>query len=210
MTLPDGSMSTAPASLREQLQGLSLHYTSTLDSGNETKRSVALGTAIWILFLLLLGTVDATIPTQPGTSALQHITTFWLQHRVPLGLPPRGSCHDYMPQFSWTEHLEWALSRETHLSPKALDPTLAWCIKHRHHFHPLGDFQKAVIADIQDLVEEMEERTMAWFQTLPEHVQRAYRHKDSVTQSQCSYIYFARYNIHRRSSSTANSPRDSH
>ena len=129
VTLPDGSMSTAPAGLREQLQGLPLHYTSTLDSGDETKRSVALGnawhlpTAIWMLFLPLLGAVDATIPTQPRTSALQHITTFWLQHRVPCGPPPRGSCRDYMPQFSWTEHLDWALSRETHLSPKALDPT---------------------------------------------------------------------------------------
>ena len=87
-----------------------------------------------------------------------------------------------MPQFSWTEHLEWALARETHLSPKALDPTLAWCITHRRHFHTLGDFQSAVIADIQNLVDEMEEHTMAWFHTLLEHVQRAYQHKDSVTQ----------------------------
>ena len=138
--------------------------------------------AIWILFLLLLGTVDAAIPMTPRTSALQHITNFWLQHRVPFGPPPRGSCHDYMPQFSWTEHLQWALAREAHMSPKTLDPTLPWCIQHRHLFHPLEDFQNAVISDIQNLVFEMEEHTMARFHTLPEHVQRAYRHKDSVTQ----------------------------
>ena len=70
----------------------------------------------------------------------------------------------------------------THTSPKTLDPTLSWCIKHRHLFHPLEDFQNAVISDIQDLVFEMQEHTMAWFNILPEHVQRAYRHKDSVTQ----------------------------
>ena len=39
-----------------------------------------------------------------------------------------------------------------------------------------------MIADIQNLVDEMEEHTMAWFHTLLEHVQRAYQHKDSVTQ----------------------------
>eukprot|EP00439_Symbiodinium_sp_Y106_P033998 s1782_g4.t1 len=185
VTLPDGSMFTAPVGLREQLQGLPLNYTATLDAGNDNRRSVALGnawhlpTAIWILFLLLLGTVDATIPATPRTSALQHVTNFWLQRRVPFGPPPRGSCHDYLPQFSWTELLDWALARETHMSPKTLDPTLSWCIKHRHLFHPLEDFQNAVISDIQDLVFEMEEHTMAWFNTLPEHVQRAYRRKDS-------------------------------
>ena len=74
VTLPDGSMSTAPVGLREQLQGLPLNYAATLDADNEYRRSVALGnawhlpTAIWILFLLLLGTVDATIPVTPRTS----------------------------------------------------------------------------------------------------------------------------------------------
>ena len=68
VTLPDGSMSTAPVGLREQLQGLPLHYTATLDSGHETRRSVALGnawhlpTAIWILFLLLLGADHSRSP----------------------------------------------------------------------------------------------------------------------------------------------------
>ena len=192
-----GPQTISPMAIRESVPGHLARWidvyctgrpprtTATLDAGNENRRSVALGgatTAIWILFLLLLGTVDATIPMTPRTSALQHVTNFWLQHRVPFGPPPRGSCHDYMPQFSWTEHLDWALARETHMSPKTLDPTLSWCIKHRHLFHPLEDFQNAVISDIQDLVFEIEEPTMAWFNTLPEHVQRAYRHKDSVTQ----------------------------
>ena len=49
-------------------------------------------------------------------------------------------------------------------------------------FPPVGGFSESRDRGHQDLVEEMEEHTMAWFQTLPEHVQRAYRHKDSVTQ----------------------------
>ena len=118
-----------------------------------------------------------------GGSKPPPITNFWLQHRVPFGPPPRDSCHDYMPQFSWTEHLQWALARETHMSPKTLDPTLSWCIRHRHLFHSLEAFQNAVISDIQNLVSEMEEHTMAWFHTLLEHVQRAYRHKNSVTHT---------------------------
>ena len=57
-----------------------------------------------------------------------------------------------------------------------------WCLEHRHLFHPLAQFQRNVISEIRDLVVEFDEHTMAWFHTLPPHVQRAYTHKDSVTQ----------------------------
>ena len=68
------------------------------------------------------------------------------------------------------------------MTPKDLDPTLNWCLEHRHLFHPLTRFQHDVIEEIRDLVLEFEEHTMAWFHTLPPHVQHAYKHKDSVTQ----------------------------
>ena len=87
-----------------------------------------------------------------------------------------------MPQFSWTEHLDWALHRDTNMTPEDLDPTLNWCLKHRHLFHPLTRFQHDVIEEIRDLVLDFEEHTMARFHTLPPHVQHAYKHKDSVTQ----------------------------
>ena len=91
VTLPDGSMSTAPAGLREQLQGLPLHYTSTLDSGDETKRSVALGnawhlpTAIWMLFLPAPGCgrcYDPDTTSNVGTSTHHYVlattsSTLW-------------------------------------------------------------------------------------------------------------------------------------
>ncbi|OLP93918.1 hypothetical protein AK812_SmicGene24117 [Symbiodinium microadriaticum] len=63
---PDGTSSTAPTELREQLQGLPVGYTEKL--AGDTQRDVALGnawhlpTAIWILFLVLLGTAEAAIP----------------------------------------------------------------------------------------------------------------------------------------------------
>ena len=68
------------------------------------------------------------------------------------------------------------------MTPKDLDPTLHWCLEHRRLFHPLTRFQHDVIEEIRDLVLEFEEHTMAWFHTLPPHVQHAYKHKDSVTQ----------------------------
>ena len=185
---PDGSFSTAPTELREQLQGLQIGYTEKLAGGDCTQRDVALGnawhlpTAIWILFLLLLGTADAAIPRSPRESALDKVVNLWTATRVPFGPPPRRNGSEYMPQFSWTEHLDWALHRDTNMTPKELDPTLTWCLEHRHLFHPLQCFQNDVIAEINDLVFDFEEHTMAWFHTLPLHVQRAYKHKDSVTQ----------------------------
>ena len=185
---PDGSFSTAPTELREQLQGLQSGYTEKLAGGDHTQREVALGnawhlpTAVWILFLVLLGTADAALPRSPRESALDKVVNLWMATRVPFGPPPRRSGAEYMPQFSWTEHLDWALHRDTNMTPKELDPTLTWCLEHRHLFHPLTRFQDDVIAEIKDLVLDFEEHTMAWFHTLPPHVQRAYKHKDSVTQ----------------------------
>ena len=109
---PDGSFSTAPTELREQLQGLQMGYTERLAGGDHTQRDVALGnawhlpTAVWILFLVLLGTTDAALPRSPHESALDKVVNLWTATRVPFGPPPRRSGSEYMPQFSWTEHLD--------------------------------------------------------------------------------------------------------
>ena len=185
---PDGSFSTAPTELREQLQGLPVGYTEALAGGDQTQRDVALGnawhlpTTVWILFLVLLGTANADVPRSPHESALDKVVNLWTATRVPFGPPPRRSGSEYMPQFSWTEHLDWALHRDTNMTPKDLDPTLNWCLEHRHLFHPLVRFQHDVIEEIKELVLEFEDHTMAWFHTLPPHVQHAYKHKESVTQ----------------------------
>ena len=42
---PDGTSSTAPTTLREQLQGLPPDYTARLANGDDTKRDIALGNA---------------------------------------------------------------------------------------------------------------------------------------------------------------------
>ena len=185
---PDGTSSTAPSELREQLQGLPVGYTEKLAEGDHTQRDVALGnawhlpTAIWIVFLVLLGTADATMPRSTISSRVSLGQGRQFVARVPFGPPPRRGMCEYMPQFSWTEHLDWVLHRDTNMTPKELYPTLRWCLEHRRLFHPLAQFQHDVISEIRDLVVEFEEHTMAWYQTLPSHVQRAYKHKDSVTQ----------------------------
>ena len=164
---PDGSFSTAPTELREQLQGLPVSYTEALAGGDQTQRDVALGnawhlpTTVWILFLVLLGTANADVPRSPHESALDKVVNLWTATRVPFGPPPRRSGSEYMPQFSWTEHLDWALHRDTNMTPKDLDPTLNWCLEHRHLFHPLVRFQHDVIEEIKELVLEFEDHTMA-------------------------------------------------
>ena len=108
--------------------------------------------AVWILFLVLLGTANAAVPRSPHESALDKVVNLWIATRVPFGPPPRRSGSEYMPQFSWTEHLDWALHRDTNMTPKDLDPTLNWCLEHRRLFHPLTRFQHDVIEEIRDLV----------------------------------------------------------
>lgn len=64
MQWPDGAASAASTALREQLQGLTPGYAESLASGAESRRDIALGyawhlpTAIWIVFLLLLGAAE--------------------------------------------------------------------------------------------------------------------------------------------------------
>eukprot|EP00439_Symbiodinium_sp_Y106_P020888 s2652_g2.t1 len=83
---PDGSHSTAPADLREQLQGLRPGFTTDLSDGQTHPREVALGnawhlpTAMWILFLLLLGSVQADAVIQDIRDLvddMQEETTAW-------------------------------------------------------------------------------------------------------------------------------------
>ena len=59
---------------------------------------------------------------------------------------------------------------------------MKWCLQHRILFQPLSRFQDAVIQDIRDLVDDVQEETTDWFHSLPRHVQSAYQHKHSVTQ----------------------------
>ena len=92
---PDGSLSTSPVELCEQLQGLRPGFTTDLSDGQTQPREVALGnawhlpTAMWILFLLLLGSVQAAIPARPYETALHKVTNLWHCTRVPFGPPPR-------------------------------------------------------------------------------------------------------------------------
>ena len=81
------------------------------------------------------------------------------------GTPPMGTC-----------------TRDPYV-PEDVRPDVIMVHQTSTPFHSLEAFQNAVISDIQNLVSEMEEHTMAWFHTLLEHVQRAYRHKNSVTHT---------------------------
>ena len=95
--------------------------------------------------------VEPSFCSFPCESALDKVINLCNYTGVPFGPPPRVGQHDYMPQYSWTQHLEWALHRNTNRAPKDLDPTLRWCLAYRRLFHPLPRFQQDVISEIKDL-----------------------------------------------------------
>jgi len=76
-------------------------------------------------------------------------------------------------------HLRCAsTARHPHLYPRHIDPTLEWAAQLQLHLGPeLPRVRKAVLADMELLREELEERTSLWFKDLKPHIQDAYRNK---------------------------------
>ena len=188
---PDETLSVAPAELRERLMGYSGKYTEPIQEllePTEYHRNRALAntwhlpTAVWIIFLVLLGVACAEPVPPPAVTTVQRVVSLWRATAVPFGPPPRRDDPHYMPQFSWTEHLEWAKTLDQSFRPKDIDPTLVWCIQHRHLFHPLPVFQARVIEEIEDMVLDFEEQTTDWYNLLLPHARRAYTHTSSRTQ----------------------------
>ena len=176
LDISGGTTRTAPRTTT-WFHDRSLRWTDTPSRSCPRYNAWHLPTAMWILFLLLLGSVQAAIPARPHETALHKVTNLWHCARVPFGLPPRARHTEYMPRFSWTDHLQWTLHRDTNLTPKELDPKLKWCLQHLKLSQPLSRFQDAVIQDIRDLVDDMQEETTDWFHSLPRRVQSAYQHK---------------------------------
>ena len=101
--------------------------------------------------------VPTALPvTAVSYTPIQRATAIWLANPVHFGPPPRPTPHLYMPQFSWRDHLQWARTLDNSHTPKALDPTLVWCVKSATAFHPINEFRRQAVEEIQQLVEDME------------------------------------------------------
>ena len=177
-----------PPSILEQMMGFSGTHTANMTHDpTEYHQNKALGntwhvpTATWLLFIVLLNTL--AVPTTAVThTPIQRATAIWLANPVHFGPPPRPSPHLYMPQFSWQDHLRWARTLDTSHTPKALGPTLVWCVQAATAFHPITEFRRQAVAEIRQLVEDMEDVTDAWRSQLPQHVHHAYTTAGGTTQ----------------------------
>ena len=138
-------------------------------------------TATWLLFIVLLNTL-AIPATAVSYTPIQRATAIWLARPVHFGPPPRPTPHLYMPQFSWQDHLRWARTLDNSHTPKALDPTLVWCVKTATAFHPITEFHRQAVEEIRQLVEDMEDVTDTWRSQLPPHVHHAYTTAGGTTQ----------------------------
>ena len=145
VTSQQGTTSLAPAAMREQMMGFSGTHTANMTHDpTEHHRNKALGntwhapTATWLLFIILLNTlaVPATSVTYTPT---QRASVIWLASPVHFGPSPRPAPYLHMPQFSWQDYLQWARTLDTSHTPKALDPTLVWCV-HSSSLSPHGRF----------------------------------------------------------------------
>ena len=188
VTSQQGTTSLAPAAMREQMMGFSATHTANMTHDpTEYHRNKALGntwhvpTATWLLFIILLNTL-AVPATSITYTPIQRAAAIWLASPVQFGPPPRPTPHTYMPQFSWRDHLQWARTLDTSHTPKPLDPTLVWCVQAAAAFHPMAEFRKQAVEEIQQLVDDMEDVTAKWKSQLPQHVHHAYTTAGSAAQ----------------------------
>ena len=88
-----------------------------------------------------------------------------------------------MPQNDWQDHLTWAQHHATSLQqPQHCDPTILWAIAMQRTIPQLPQLQHNVLLDIADLRDDLTTDTLAWFEQLPPHCQRAYRQPKMITQ----------------------------
>ena len=140
-----------------------------------------LPTAIWLLFLLLLPNTDA-IPYPPTTPAIDQMTAAWLSNPCPFGPPERAQSMTNMPQLDWQSHLRWA-RQQAHLAqlPKPIDPTLNWSLDIQRHLD-MPTIRKKVIEEIQTMIQQQEEETIHWHNSIPTHCHIAYKQSHMITQ----------------------------
>ena len=130
--------------------GFSRDYTTNMTQDKtEYHRNKALGntwhipSAVWLLLLIIMD----TIPT-PGAgltaSPIQRATQLCMARQTAFGLPPKTNHYQYMPEFSWQDHLQWTMSLDTSYTSKPLDPTLEWTVQHAHLCHPVAEFREQV------------------------------------------------------------------
>ena len=167
------------------------HTANMTHDPTEYHRNKALGntwhvpTATWLLFILLLNTL-ATPATAVRYTPIQRATAIWLATPVHFGPPPRPTPHLYTPQFSWQDHSRWARTLDNSHTPKALDPSLVWCVKTATAFHPITEFRRQAVEEIRQLVEDMEDVTDTWRSQLPPHVHRLH-HRGGHHSGSCVY-----------------------
>ena len=142
-------------------------------------------TAMWILFLLLLQPAFGIPPPTQRVrrGSLGTMVDLWLHNPRPWGPPPRASETLHMPQNDWQDHLTWAQHHATSLQqPQHCDPTILWAIAMQRTIPQLPQLQHNVLLDIADLRDDLTTDTLAWFEQLPPHCQRAYRQPKMITQ----------------------------
>ena len=142
-------------------------------------------TAMWILFLLLLQPAFGIPPPTQRVrrGSLGMMVDLWLHNPRPWGPPPRASETLHMPQNDWQDHLTWAQHHATSLQqPQHCDPTILWAIAMQRTIPQLPQLQHNVLLDIADLRDDLTTDTLAWFEQLPKHCQRAYRQPKMITQ----------------------------
>ena len=85
----------------------------------------------------------------------------------------------------------------------SLDPTLIWSTQSATALHPVDEFRRQAVQEIQNLVEDMADQTDEWLARLPPHVRRAYTSAKYITQVPVfvhllRLIQYPRERAHRR------------
>ena len=140
-------------------------------------------TAIWLLFLILLSTNTQAIPVPVQYSNIEKMAAIWKATATPWGPADHSTPRHNMPQFDWTQHLNWTRTHyERGHQPRPIDPTLHWAIQQQRHIPNIQQVRQDIIHEIQTLTTEWDDVTQQWFKTLPDHCKSAYQQPHMITQ----------------------------
>ena len=187
----DGQLHAIPASVKEQLHGYPKDYTKVNGVTDKSRHKMManawhLQVAKFLMFLILQNACSTAAVAQhtrpihraPCHSALQTVLAITTAVTPSLGPGPWPTDPFTMPPTSdCVQHWRTALTlQHPGLHPGPPEPGLvstiqAWQLLQ----HDLPNLRRAVVREIQELIEDFQPTVHDWFNQLPKHIQQVYR-----------------------------------
>ena len=190
----EGHLHAIPASVKEQLHGYPKEYTKVKGVTEQSRHRLManswhLQVAKFLLVLLLQNACSTTAGTMvhmevhrpPYQSAIQTVLAVTTAVTPTLGPGPwPNDAFTMPPTTNSLHHWQTALTLDhPGLHPGPPEPGLVSTIKAWQALHSdLPNLRRAVVQEIQDIIEDFQPEVRQWFHQLPTHIQQVYRQQE--------------------------------